>query len=56
MPTYVDAMPSPVGLLTLAADDHGLTHIRFEQERHPIQDDHDWVPAPERFVEVRRQL
>jgi len=56
MPTYTDAMPSPIGLLTLAADDHGLTNIRFERERHPIRDDHDWLPAPERFVEVRRQL
>jgi methylated-DNA-[protein]-cysteine S-methyltransferase len=56
MPTYVDTMTSPVGLLTLTADDHGLTRIRFEQERHPIHDDRDRVPAPERFVDVRRQL
>jgi methylated-DNA-[protein]-cysteine S-methyltransferase len=38
------------------ADDSGLRRIRFEQERHPVLDDGEVLPAPERFVETRRQL
>ena len=53
---YMDTLPSPIGLLTLAADDSGLRYIRFEQERHPIRIDDECSPAPERFVEVRAQL
>jgi methylated-DNA-[protein]-cysteine S-methyltransferase len=53
---YIDTLPSPIGLLTLTADDDGLRQIRFEQERHPIRIDGECSPAPERFVEVRAQL
>lgn len=56
MKLFVDSLPSPIGLLTLAADDSGLRHIRFEQERHPVRIDGECLPAPERFVEVRAQL
>ena len=56
MKMYIDTLPSPIGVLTLTADDHGLRHIRFEQERHPIRIGGECAPAPERFVEVRAQL
>jgi methylated-DNA-[protein]-cysteine S-methyltransferase len=53
---FIDTLPSPIGVLTLAGDDSGLRHIRFEQERHPIRVDGECSQAPERFVEVRAQL
>ena len=56
MSLFFDTLSSPIGLLTLAADDSGLRHIRFEQERHPIRIEDEWLSAPERFVEVRAQL
>jgi methylated-DNA-[protein]-cysteine S-methyltransferase len=56
MTMFFDVLPSPVGPLTLAADEEGLRHIRFEQERHPIRIDREWIPGPEKFVEVRAQL
>ncbi|MEO7251562.1 MAG: methylated-DNA--[protein]-cysteine S-methyltransferase [Arenimonas sp.] len=56
MPIFVDTLPSPIGLLALAADETGLQQIRFEQERHPVRIEAECLSAPERFVEVRAQL
>ena len=56
MTMFFDVLPSPIGALTLAADDAGLRHIRFEQERHPIRIDREWTPDREKFAEVRAQL
>ena len=47
--TAYDTMPSPVGELLLAADDSGLTAIRFEQNHHGRDDRAGWthvVDAP----------
>lgn len=56
MTVFIDVLPSPIGVLTLTADDCGLRQIRFEQERHPIRGAEEYLPAPERFVEARAQL
>jgi methylated-DNA-[protein]-cysteine S-methyltransferase len=56
MKIFTDTLPSPIGVLALAADDTGLRQIRFEQERHAAPIDGDYLPAPERFVDVRAQL
>jgi methylated-DNA-[protein]-cysteine S-methyltransferase len=56
MTIFIDTLPSPIGTLALAADEIGLRHIRFEQERHPVRPDGDGLRAPERFVAVRAQL
>jgi methylated-DNA-[protein]-cysteine S-methyltransferase len=42
MTTY-DTMPSPVGELLLAAEDSGLTAIRFEQNRHGRDERAGWT-------------
>jgi methylated-DNA-[protein]-cysteine S-methyltransferase len=44
MITYT-AIPSPIGELLLAADDSGLTAIRFEQNRHGRDERADWTPV-----------
>lgn len=56
MPIFTDSLPSPIGMLALAADESGLRQIRFEQERHPVPSHGAGVSAPERFAEVRAQL
>jgi len=56
MTLFIDSLPSPIGMLSLAADETGLRYIRFEQERHPVRIADDCLPAPERFTEVRAQL
>src|SRR5205085_5702873 len=56
MKIFVDTLASPIGVLTLAADETGLRQVRFEQEPHPVRALGDFLPAPERFVEVRAQL
>ena len=44
MTTY-DTMASPVGELVLAAEDSGLTAIRFEQNRHGGDERAGWTPV-----------
>jgi methylated-DNA-[protein]-cysteine S-methyltransferase len=53
---WFDTFTTPVGLLCIAADDVGLRHIRFEQERHPIKVDSAWQFAPEQLAFARLQL
>jgi len=61
--TVYDTMPSPVGELTLVADDAGLTGVYFEQHRHGRRADPAWRRAAEWpgaaatvLAETRRQL
>ncbi len=55
---WFDELDSPVGVLTIAADDEGLRHIRFVSERHPIRVDGDWKRDANSSVlrETRDQL
>lgn len=50
-----DLMPSPLGPLTLVADDQGLCEICFEAEQRPNAND-DWQRAPKRLAAARKQL
>jgi methylated-DNA-[protein]-cysteine S-methyltransferase len=61
--TVYDTMPSPVGELTLVADDAGLTGVYFEQHRHGRRAGPGWRqaatwpgPAATVLAEARRQL
>lgn len=51
--TYFD---SPVGRLLLAADERGLRHIGFPDERGARDPAADWREDPAALDEVRRQL
>jgi len=42
-----DTMPSPVGELTIVADDVGLTGVYFEQHQHGHRHDGSWRHASE---------
>jgi methylated-DNA-[protein]-cysteine S-methyltransferase len=54
--TVYDFFDSPVGRLTLAADDAGLRHIAFELGRHPVWIGDDWRRDAAAFACVREQL
>ncbi len=43
--TSYDVLQTPIGALTIAADEHGLRHIEFPNNRHPAQRA-GWVLAP----------
>ena len=51
-----DYIESPVGRLTVAADDGGLRHIAFELGRHPLWVADDWQRDGTPFAAVRAQL
>jgi len=53
-----DTMPSPVGELTLLADDDGLCGLFFERHRHDPGPRDGWVHAPDdpTLVATRTQL
>lgn len=53
---FHDEMPTPVGLLQLVADGHGLREIRFERERHPKKVHANWIHASEPLAFARIQL
>ena len=57
---YFERMASPVGTLTLAADDTGLRHIEFPENRHPVSRE-GWIPGARGAIadvlrETRKQL
>jgi methylated-DNA-[protein]-cysteine S-methyltransferase len=54
--TFYDTIPSPVGELLIAADESGLTTIRFEQSRHGREDAAAWTPAAEATGAAARVL
>jgi len=50
-------LDSPIGPLTLAADDSGLRVVEFPENRHPAKRDATWVEAEHPVLaETRRQL
>ena len=51
-----DFVESPIGRLTLAADDFGLRHIAFERGRHPVWIGDDWRRDSAPFGPARAQL
>jgi len=53
---YYDDMPSPIGVLRLVADRHGLREVRFAEPRHPRSTPADWVRASEPLAFARVQL
>ena len=53
---WFDEFATPIGSLTVAADEHGLRHIRFENERHPIRRGDDWKHDTGAVREAREQL
>jgi len=53
---WFDTMATPVGELTLVADDQGLQQVMFERpDKAPDPDEH-WQHAPERLTAARTQL
>jgi methylated-DNA-[protein]-cysteine S-methyltransferase len=54
--TYYTHMASPIGLLLLVADDSGLRHLLFPDERKRVQPDAEWQQDASRFSAVIRQL
>ena len=53
---YYDDMPSPIGVLRLVADEHGLREVRFAEPRHPRPTPGDWIRASEPLALARVQL
>lgn len=45
-----------VGLLTLAGDEQGVRHIKFERSRKPFSIENDWRRDPDYFQNVKAQL
>ncbi len=56
MTIYYDRFDSPIGPLTVAADDNGVRHILFAENRHDAKGREHWQRAPEAVAEPRRQL
>ena len=53
---WYDELPTPIGRLRLVADTQGLREVWFETGRHRKSPNPEWIKAPERLVEPRRQL
>jgi len=53
---YYDDMESPIGVLRLVADEHGLREVRFAEPRHPRPTPGDWIRASEPLALARVQL
>ncbi|TBU89798.1 methylated-DNA--[protein]-cysteine S-methyltransferase [Stutzerimonas kirkiae] len=56
MTLYYDRFDSPIGPLTVAADEHGLRHILFAENRYDAPGRAQWVHHPEYLEQPRRQL
>ena len=56
MTLFYDRFDSPIGPLTIAADDAGLRHILFASNRHDAKGREQWQHAPDAVAEPRRQL
>lgn len=56
MTIYYDRFDSPIGALTVAADDNGVRHILFPENRHDAKGREQWQRDPEAVAEPRRQL
>jgi len=55
-PIWYDEMSTPVGVLRLVGDVHGLREIWFERERHPKKPHTGWQRASEPLAYARKQL
>jgi methylated-DNA-[protein]-cysteine S-methyltransferase len=53
---YFDRFHSPIGALTVAADEHGVRHILFAENRHGAKGREHWQHDPDAVAEPRRQL
>jgi methylated-DNA-[protein]-cysteine S-methyltransferase len=53
---YYRMMDSPVGPLTIAGDDGGLTNMRMEDQAHPPHDQAGWLRDDSIFPEAAEQL
>lgn len=53
---YYSDMESPIGVLRLVADKHGLREVRFAEPRHPRSTPADWIRASEPLALARVQL
>ena len=53
---WYDELSTPIGRLRLVADMQGLRELWFETGRHRKVLQPDWILAPERLAEPRRQL
>jgi len=51
-----DRFDSPIGPLTLAADDTGLRHVLFPENRYDAAGREQWLRDPDFVAEARRQL
>ena len=49
-------VPSPVGRILLAGNAHALTHLSFQDGRHPIEPDPRWTYTDKPFQRPIRQL
>lgn len=56
MTIYYDRFDSPIGPLTVAADDNGVRHILFAENRHDAKGREQWQRDPDAVAEPRRQL
>lgn len=53
---HTTAYNSPIGILTLAADEHGLRHIVFPQGSRCFSPPDSWQQSRSRFTETLSQL
>ncbi|RXY82603.1 cysteine methyltransferase, partial [Salmonella sp. 3DZ2-4SM] len=44
------------GVLTIAGDERGLSHVLFPENRHAARGRDDWLYAPDALPEAREQL
>ncbi len=56
MTLLFDRFDSPIGVLTIAGDERGLSHVLFPENRHPARGREDWHYAPDALPEARDQL
>ncbi|MGE8287442.1 MAG: methylated-DNA--[protein]-cysteine S-methyltransferase [Stenotrophomonas sp.] len=56
MTIYYDRFDSPIGPLTVAADENGVRHILFAENRHDAKGREQWQRDPDAVAEPRRQL
>ncbi|MCD9086336.1 methylated-DNA--[protein]-cysteine S-methyltransferase [Stenotrophomonas sp. SY1] len=56
MSIYYDRFDTPIGPLTVAADENGVRHILFAENRHDAKGREHWQHDPDAVAEPRRQL
>lgn len=56
MTLYYDRFDTPIGPLTVAADENGVRHILFAENRHDAKGREHWQRDEDAVAEPRRQL